>query len=158
MTPSKMPPAFVLAACVLAASCDSAGDPVEATDSPALAVSASDPDLHWGACPLIFPSGCEIAVLRGDPAKPNADVLLRVPAQYRIPPHWHTSAERMILVAGALDVTYEGQPRASLAAGDYAYGPAKRPHEAVCVSDDPCTLFIAFEGPVDAHSVEEAAQ
>lgn len=25
--------------------------------------------LQWGPCPAIFPSGCEIAVLHGDPAK-----------------------------------------------------------------------------------------
>jgi len=34
--------------------------------------------------------------------------------------------------------------------GEYAYGPAKLPHEATCTSTTPCVLFIAFEGPVDA--------
>lgn len=119
-----------------------------------LAISAADSELAWSACPPIFPAGCEIAVLRGDPAGPNADVFLRTPAHYAIPPHWHTSAERMILVTGVLDVRYEAQPAARLEAGDYAYGPAKLPHEARCVSDDPCTLFIAFEEAVDAHAVD----
>lgn len=147
------------AAVLLAESCspavegESAGD---AESAPALVLSSSD--AKWGACPPIFPAGCEIAVLHGDPAQPNADVFLRVPADYAIPPHWHTSAERMILVSGALEVAYEGQPRETLAAGDYAYGPPKRPHEARCVSDEPCTLFIAFEGAVDANPVQGAAQ
>jgi quercetin dioxygenase-like cupin family protein len=115
----------------------------------ALAVAANDPALKWGPCPSIFPAGCEIAVLHGDPSKPGADVFLRVPAKYRIPAHSHTSAERMILTSGELRVTYKGQPSATLAAGNYAYGPAKLPHDAECLSDEPCTLFIAFEGAVD---------
>jgi quercetin dioxygenase-like cupin family protein len=140
---------------LLATSCgpsDGGGD-----RAPALAKSPTDAGLAWAPCPPIFPAGCEIAVLHGDPAEPNADLYFRIPAGYAIPPHWHSSAERMILVGGALEVAYEGQPPTRLAVGDYAYGPAKRVHEARCVSDDACILFIAFEQPVDAHLVEEAA-
>ena len=39
-------------------------------------------------------------------------------------------------------------------AGSYAYGPAQRPHVGSCVSAEPCLLFIAFEGPVDATPVD----
>lgn len=120
------------------------------TNEQALALAASDPALKWGPCPPIFPSGCEIAVLHGDPAKSNADVFLRVPGQYEIPAHSHTSAERMILVTGQLQVTYKGQAVSTLSPGSYAYGPARLPHKAACVSSDPCTLFIAFEYAVDA--------
>lgn len=118
---------------------------------PALAFTANDTGLKWGACPPLFPAGCEIGVLRGDPAKPDADVFLRVPSQYEIPAHWHTSSERMVLVTGALQLTYKGQPTTTLTAGNYAYGPAKLPHKATCVSSDACTLFIAFDKAVDAH-------
>ena len=120
----------------------------------ALAVAASAADLKWGPCPPLFPQGCEIAVLRGDPGQPNADVFLRVPGRYEMPPHSHTSAERMVLVAGELHVTYRGQSPSILKPGTYAYGPAKAPHKASCVSPDACVLFIAFEAPVDAHPFE----
>ena len=106
--------------------------------------------LQWGPCPAIFPTGCQIAVLQGDPSKPNADVFLRVPGGYTIPAHSHTSAERMILVEGQLTVQYKGAAAAVLTPGQYAYGPASLPHEARCAGSKPCTLFIAFEGPVDA--------
>lgn len=106
--------------------------------------------LQWGPCPAIFPKGCQIAVLNGDPSKPNADVFLRVPGGYTIPAHSHTSAERMVLVEGRLTVTYKGAAAAVLTPGIYAYGPAKLPHDAKCAGSTPCTLFIAFEGPVDA--------
>jgi quercetin dioxygenase-like cupin family protein len=88
--------------------------------------------------------------LHGDPAQPNADVFLRVPGGYRLPAHSHSSAERMILVSGELKVRYQGAPPATLTPGAYAFGPAKRPHDGSCAGQQPCTLFIAFEGPVDA--------
>lgn len=122
-------------------------------DTP-LAFAAGDAQLEWGPCPALFPGGCEIAVLHGDPARPNADVFLRVPANYTIPPHWHTSAERMVLVAGELHVEYAGHRPSVLKPGMYAYGPPKARHTARCTDAGPCVLFIAFEGPVDAHPAE----
>jgi mannose-6-phosphate isomerase-like protein (cupin superfamily) len=116
----------------------------------ALARTAQDPQLQWGACPPFMPAGCGLAVLHGDPAKPNADVFLRVPAKSTIPDHWHTSAERMVLVAGELSVSYKGQATVVLKPGMYAYGPAKLPHSASCTGTAACVLFIAFESAVDA--------
>ncbi len=113
-----------------------------------------DPQLKWGPCPPFMPKGCGIAILHGDPAKDNVDVFFKVPAKSTIPLHWHTSAERMVLVAGELHVTYDGQKTAVLKSGTYAYGPAKRPHKGFCASAVPCVLFIAFESPLDAVPVE----
>ena len=117
-------------------------------DAP-LATTATDPAVKWGPCPEGMPQGCGIAVLHGDPAKPNADIFLRVPGGAVIPPHAHSSAERMILVSGELEVKYQGASAATLRRGHYAYGPAKLPHQATCRSTEQCTLFIAFEKPVD---------
>jgi mannose-6-phosphate isomerase-like protein (cupin superfamily) len=122
---------------------------------PALSRKATDPELTWGPCPDVFPSGCQIAVLHGDPAQSNADIFFKVPGRYVIPHHWHSSAERMVLVGGELSVTYDGQATVELKPGMYAYGPARAPHRAECRSEEPCVLFIAFEGPVD---VQTAAQ
>ena len=116
----------------------------------ALARSAQDAQLQWGPCPPFMPAGCGLAVLHGDPAKANADVFLKLPANATIPEHWHTSAERMVLVAGELSVNYKGQPRVVLKPGMYAYGPAKLPHSASCAGTGSCVLFIAFESAVDA--------
>ena len=49
---------------------------------------------------------------------------------------------------------YQGSAEATLAPGTYAYGPARLPHRADCRSAEPCTLFIAFEGPVDRHAFD----
>lgn len=117
---------------------------------PAVAKTADDAGLQWGPCPAFLPAGCGIAVLHGDPSKPNSDILFKVPGGSDIPLHTHTSAERMVLIAGELFVTYEGQAPARLMPGTYAYGPAGRPHSGRCASEGPCILVIAFEGPLDA--------
>ena len=118
---------------------------------PALAYTFKDPSLKWGPCPPFIPKGCEIAVVHGDPAKPNVDVFFKVPGGSTIPEHWHTSAERMVLVSGELKVTYQGQSATTLKPGMYAYGPPKVAHQATCAKGDPCVLFIAFESPLDAN-------
>jgi quercetin dioxygenase-like cupin family protein len=128
----------------------SSGAAIAQPSTAPLVIKASDPQLTWGPCPPIFPGNCAIAVLHGDPAKPNADVYLRVGPGYVLPPHLHTSAERITLVTGELKLQYKGSPMRTVLAGDYAYGPATLPHQGKCVSKGPCTLFIAFELPVDA--------
>ena len=58
----------------------------------------------------------------------------------------------MVLVAGELDVTYEGQAPVRLVPGTYAYGPAggrRRPLRQRC----PCVLFIAFESAVERRAL-----
>lgn len=143
MDPYALLPVFALLAAPVA----------HAQDRP-LAIAPDDPVITWSPCPEVFPRGCELAILRGDPARPGADVLLRVPAGQTLPDHSHTSAERMMLAAGRLAVTYRGAAEETLSPGTYAYGPAGLPHRAICVSATPCVLFIAFDGPVDATAVE----
>jgi anti-sigma factor ChrR (cupin superfamily) len=124
--------------------------PAALAEDPALVIPPDSERLEWGPCPEFMPEGCAIAVLHGNPAEPNADVFFKVPGGSDIPSHWHHSAERMVLVSGELEVQYEGQEAATLQVNDYAYGPPELAHDARCVSDEECVLFIAFNGPVDA--------
>jgi len=114
----------------------------------------NDKDLEWVSCPPFMPEGCGMAVLHGNPAMPNADVMLKLPAGGEVPKHWHTSPERMVVVAGELHLTYEGQSTTLLRPGAYAYGPSKAPHSVKCASKDPCVLFIALESRFDIVPVE----
>jgi quercetin dioxygenase-like cupin family protein len=135
---------------MLVLSCGGIAMAQEAPVAVAPAKTFEDASLKWGPCPSFLPDGCGIAVLHGDPAQPNADIFFKVPGTSKIARHWHTSAERMVLVSGKLQVTYDGQKPTVLTPGSYAYGPARLPHEAVCASKEPCVLMIAFESPVDA--------
>jgi len=131
----------------------SSTDAMASDAEPAIATGAGDTALKWGPCPAFLPAGCAIAVLHGDPSGSNADVYFKVPGRSEIALHTHTSAERMVLVEGELEVTYQGQAPERLTPGAYAYGPAGRPHGGRCTSDVPCILFIAFESAVDAMPV-----
>ena len=112
--------------------------------------TTKDADLKWGPCPPFIPKGCSIAVLHGDPSTHNLDIFFKVDANSEIPNHWHSSAERMILISGKLEISYEGEKPQTLTAGSYAYGPSKKSHTAKCGDAGPCILFIAFEEPLDA--------
>lgn len=121
----------------------------------ALIISAQDKSLQWGACPSFIPVGCEIAVLQGDPAKDNVDIFFKVPGDFHIPNHIHTSQERMVLVSGELEIKYDNHETALIKTGDFAYGPAKLPHKAYCKKGDDCILYIGFVAPLDAMPIEK---
>ena len=93
---------------------------------------------------------CRISVLQGNPENPNTDVFFKLQGNTSVQEHTHTSAERMVLISGKLEVNYEGQQPEMMTEGDYGYGPPEKKHSASCVSEEPCILFIAFEEPVDA--------
>lgn len=116
----------------------------------AVVYSADDPTIEWGPCPAFFPETCRIGLLNGDPAQPDADIFFKLPSDTAVPTHTHTSAERMVLVSGRLEVDYEGQDPVVLTPGTYAWGPPELPHSARCLEGDACVLFIAFVEPVDA--------
>lgn len=116
--------------------------------------TADDERLEWGQCPEFMPDSCRIAVLQGDPAEPDADVFFKMQGNTTVPDHWHHSAERMVLITGEMEVKYKGEEVTMLKPDTYAYGPPEKPHEASCISDEPCVLFIAFSKPVDAFAVK----
>lgn len=116
----------------------------------ALVHSADDPAIEWVPCPDFFPETCRIGVLNGNPAEPDADIFFKLPPDTAVPEHTHTSAERMVLVSGRMEVDYEGQDPVVLTPGTYAWGPPEHPHSAKCLSGDECVLFIAFVEPIDA--------
>lgn len=124
---------------------------LQAESEKAFAISVGSANLDWVDCPAFLGKGCKLAVLHGDPSKPNADVIFKTPGDFYLPKHWHSSAERMILISGELDLHYDGQKTLHAGPGMYIYGPAKLAHSGHCVSAVPCELFIAFEGPIDAH-------
>lgn len=125
------------------------------TSQSALVISAHDKALTWGPCPDFIPKGCEIAVLQGDPAKENVDIFFKVPGDFTIPYHKHSSQERMILVSGELEVSYDKHKTALIKKGNFAYGPAQLPHKAYCKEGADCILYIGFVAPLDAVPLKE---
>ncbi len=127
----------------------------DAHDITAFTIEYDNDEIEWGACPEFMPESCELAVIQGNPEEPNADVLFKLKPNTSVEDHWHTSAERMVLLSGELEVDYDGQDPVMMNEGTYAYGPAGLSHETHCLDEGDCILFIAFEEAVDAISVED---
>lgn len=63
------------------------------------------PQIKWGAAPPSLPPGAQAAVLYGDPSTEGIFVLrLRLPKNYKIPPHTHPKPEIVTVVSGAFYV------------------------------------------------------
>jgi hypothetical protein len=92
-------------------------------------------DLKWGEGPPSLPAGSKAAVLEGDPAKPGLFTLrLQIPANYKIPAHWHPADEHVTVISGTFymgmgDKLDESKAK-PLAAGSFAHMPPKTNHFA----------------------------
>jgi anti-sigma factor ChrR (cupin superfamily) len=128
------------------------GSPDPIPEGPeAFILTTGDPAIEWGECPEWMPEGCQLAVIQAlDEDGRNADALFRLAPGTRVPQHWHTSAERMVLLSGEMRVNYHGQSPTLLDPFTYAYGPAALAHDTRCGAAGECILFIAFEEPIDA--------
>lgn len=74
------------------------------TAGPAAVVVTPD-KIQWGPAPPVFPSGAQMAVLAGNPAKAEQfTVRVKVPDGYRIMPHWHPTAEHVTVLSGEFRV------------------------------------------------------
>jgi quercetin dioxygenase-like cupin family protein len=62
-------------------------------------------ELSWGPAPPVFQKGAKMAVLAGDPTKPGLFVIrLKLPAGYKIMPHWHPTVENVTIISGEFAV------------------------------------------------------
>lgn len=90
-------------------------------------------DIKFGPAPPVFPAGMTSAVLSGDPTQPGPFTLrARMPAGYRISPHWHPVAEYLTIVSGSIAFgmggTFDEASMKTLPAGGYAVMPPEMRH------------------------------
>jgi hypothetical protein len=58
-------------------------------------------EVNWVKAPPSFPAGAMIAVIEGDMSKEGIfTVRAKLPARYRIMPHWHEAAEHVTVLRG----------------------------------------------------------
>ncbi|HEY2929864.1 cupin domain-containing protein [Piscinibacter sp.] len=143
------PPRTIAAAAVLAVL---SLTPAWAADAPA-GMGMTDPGaIKWYDVPPNMPKGGKLAVLQGDPGKSGPFVIrLMTPAGYKIAPHWHTQAENLTVISGAL---YLGMGEKSelkkthaLRAGGFHFLPGKTPHYAF--TKTATVVQVHGEGPFD---------
>lgn len=111
---------------------------------PAVAEEAKTPvhvmmnamDVKWGDPPPVFEKGARFAVLSGDPSKAGIFVArLKMPAGYKISPHWHPTDEHVTVISGTFALgmgdKFEKSAMTTLPAGGYALLPAEMRHYAM---------------------------
>ena len=121
---------------------------------------ALQPDqLQWSAAPPGLPPGSTMAVLVGDPGKPGMFTLrAKLPAGYKVPPHWHTFAENITVLSGALYIgasdSLDKSNATRLPVGGYAMLPGKMHHFALC--DEDTVIQVHGMGPFDITYINPA--
>ena len=107
-------------------------------------------DVKWGEGPPSLPPGAKAAVLDGDPKKEGYFAMrLKVPAGYKIPPHWHPGHERLTVISGAfhlgLGEKFDESKAKKLTPGSYFSLPPKTAHFAM--TSEETVVQIASMGP-----------
>ncbi|GAC1375781.1 MAG: cupin domain-containing protein [Aquirhabdus sp.] len=122
---------------------------VEPTAAPTH-VLVSPIDVKWGAPPPVFEKGAQFAVLSGDPSKAGIFVArLKVPAGYKIAPHWHATDEHVTVISGrfalGMGEKFDKAAMTVLPAGGYALLPADMRHFAMAKTA--VTVQVESMGP-----------
>ena len=150
-----------LSVALLAASCaKSPLAPFRASAEPAQppkhdAITMAPGTLKFSTPPGV-PSCATVAVLRGDPTKGPSVVMQRTTAGCRIPWHWHTPNEEVMVVKGGGMLEMKDGLPLRLQPGAYAFLPGHHVHRASCVTA--CTLFVSSDGVFDIHYVDETGK
>lgn len=99
-----------------------------------------------------MPSCVSYATLRGDPRTGPAWVLLKLASGCRVPKHWHTPNEDVLIVSGAGTMTMEDGQTLPFVPGAYASLPSHHTHQASCTRA--CLLFTIEDAAYDIHYVD----
>jgi quercetin dioxygenase-like cupin family protein len=122
------------------------------------AVTVNPGDIKWGDAPPDLPRGAQLAVLHGDPSKKAVfTVRLKMPAGYKIPPHWHTNDEQLTILSGTFLLHMgdtQDAPTQELGPGAYHFLPGKMHHAAEAKGDT--VLQLDGMGPFDIHYLNPA--
>jgi len=99
-----------------------------------------------------------IAVEKGDPMKGPSVILARFAPHCVAPFHWHTPAETVMVVSGALETQMKDDKAIVAHAGDFVYLPSHHVHRATCRSAAPCLVFLSSDAAFDIHWVDASGK
>ncbi len=74
---------------------------------PAGAIQIAGDSPAWVDAPAPMPTGAKLMVLEGDPKSEGLfTIRLKIPAETRLPPHWHPRDERVTVLSGRIAVGF----------------------------------------------------
>jgi len=83
--------------------------------------------VQWGPAPPFVNPGAQFAVLEGDPSASSGEftIRLKMPAGYKIAPHWHPKRENVTIISGTLKLgmgdMFDTSKMMDLPAGSFGY-------------------------------------
>jgi quercetin dioxygenase-like cupin family protein len=99
-----------------------------------------------------MPDCATAAILHGNPRSEPASVLLKLASGCRVPWHWHTANETLLVISGRGKVEMKDGPPLEFAPGAYASLPSRHLHQAICSHE--CLIFNGADAPFDVHYVD----
>ena len=125
---------------------------VSADEAP---VAVNPATLHFSTPPGMPPC-MKAAAVKGDPEKGPAVLLAKGTAWCRVPWHWHTGGEQLMVVSGTGTVEMKDGKPFRMQSGAYTSFPGHHVHQATCVS--PCTMFVVSDAAFDIHYVDDGGK
>lgn len=116
--------------------------------------------IKWGPAPPALPRGAQLAVLEGDPSKSGALFTIRakLPDGYIVPPHWHPTDERVVVIQGTLGMglgeKFDQAAGRELPVGSYASMPQGVRHFAWAKGET--VIQVSAMGPFEINYVNPA--
>jgi len=133
--------ALGLALAIPVAAQDSTTAPPTSTTPPSAAASTpahvmiTPVQIKWGDAPPSLRKGAKLGVMSGDPGAAGPfTIRLKLPAGYRISPHWHPTDENVTVISGTFSLgmgeKFDQASLKTLPAGGFALLPAEMRHFA----------------------------
>jgi quercetin dioxygenase-like cupin family protein len=96
----------------------------------------------------------ESILLREDPSSGATELMVRLPAGFRLPRHWHSANQTHTVISGTYVMAADGKEPVELPAGSFNYTPARLVHEGWVKGNEPALLFVAFDAKRDNRTPE----
>ena len=139
-----------VSACLLIAIVGVAVGQGTATDTGSQHVMSAPTDLKWGSPPPVFEQNAQFALVSGDPTQAGPYVVrMKMPAGYKIMPHWHPTDENVTVISGTFALgmgdAMDSASMKALPAGGFALLPAQMRHYAMAKTA--CVVQVHGVGP-----------
>jgi quercetin dioxygenase-like cupin family protein len=122
-------------------------------------VALTGAEMKWGPAPPSLQKGAKLAVISGNPAAAEPFVIrLKVPAGYKIAPHWHPTDEHVTVISGTFALgmgeKFDKAAMKEMPAGSYGMLPAAMRHYAMAKTA--ATVQVHGMGPFVVNYVNPA--
>jgi quercetin dioxygenase-like cupin family protein len=101
----------------------------------------------------VLPACMTVSVQRGDPSKGPSVIAAKLTPGCKVPWHWHTAAENLVVVSGSAKAEMKDGASHALSSGDYVYMPGKQSHQFTCTTG--CTIFVMPDAAFDIHYIDK---